>query len=451
MYQQYFYDGQIRRFLTQFIRAVSNFQWQYNANGVNTLQRVPVYYGDSSRQVSAILKNNSENALNAVPAFAAYISALQYDQSRLQDPTFVSKMSLRERAYDATTDSYTSTQGAAYTVERLMPIPYKLGIKLDLWTSNTDQKLQIIEQVSQLFNPSLEIQSTDNYIDWTSLSYIQLLDTTWSSRSVPIMSEEPIDIATFTFEIPIWISPPVKVKKLGVVQKIVSTMYDSRGNVDTDNIISNPTLSQQSYTPLDYGLLYIGNQLTLLSNDQVVDPVTKTAKIGGPVNWRDLLSVYGNVVVGSTEIRLALDTGTELIGQIANHPYDPTIMLYSPIEDTLPGNTIPPLSAIINPENVEVNSDILTPATGTRYLILKDVGSYINQNPAPAWGFLVAHANDIIQWDGTKWVVSFDSNNHGNVEYVTNNTTNTQYRWTGTQWVKSVEGHYKGGDWSIVI
>jgi len=451
MYQQYFYDGQIRRFLTQFIRAVSNFQWQYNASGVNTLQRVPVYYGDSSRQVSAILKNNSENALNAVPAFAAYISSLQYDQSRLQDPTFVSKMSLRERIYDPVTQTYGSTQGGAYSVERLMPIPYKLGIKLDLWTSNTDQKLQIIEQVSQLFNPSLEIQSTDNYIDWTSLSYIQLLDTTWSSRSVPIMSEEPIDIATFTFEIPIWISPPIKVTKLGVVQKIISSIYDAQGNIDPNNVISNPKFGQQSYTPLGYSILYVGNQLTLLSKNDIVDPATETSKIGAPVNWKDLLNVYGNLVVGSTEIRLELDTGTELIGQIAYHPYDPTIMLYSPVEDTLPGNTLPPINAIINPQNVEVNSSILNPTTGTKYLILSDIGEYSNENAAVAWGYLVAHANDIIQWDGTKWIISFDSNNHSNLEYVTNLTTNTQYRWTGTNWVKSVEGFYKEGSWSIVI
>ena len=85
---QFSYDGQIRRFIVQFIRMMSNFQVEFgkNSDGTRTLQTVPVYYGDPSRQASLILKNNSENALSAVPAMAAYISGLTYDRERLQNP-----------------------------------------------------------------------------------------------------------------------------------------------------------------------------------------------------------------------------------------------------------------------------------------------------------------------------------------------------------------------------
>lgn len=53
--QQFFYDQQIRRFIVQFIRVVSNFQVEFgkDRSGVTSLQRVPVIYGDSSRQVPA--------------------------------------------------------------------------------------------------------------------------------------------------------------------------------------------------------------------------------------------------------------------------------------------------------------------------------------------------------------------------------------------------------------
>ena len=152
--QQYFYDGQLRRFLVQFIRAVSNFEVEFgkDATGNRTLQRVPVYYGDASRQSQIILKGNSENTLNATPAMAAYINALTYEQTRMQEPNFVSKMNLRERQYDPDTGLYGSSQGDAYTIERLMPVPYKLTIKLDIWTSNTEQKMQLLEQILTLFN-----------------------------------------------------------------------------------------------------------------------------------------------------------------------------------------------------------------------------------------------------------------------------------------------------------
>lgn len=97
MSQQFFYDGQIRRFLVQFMRAVSNFEVEFgkDSDGTRTLQRVPVTYGDPSRQAAAILRGNSENTLNAVPAMAVYISGLDYDISRMQEPNFISKMHLR--------------------------------------------------------------------------------------------------------------------------------------------------------------------------------------------------------------------------------------------------------------------------------------------------------------------------------------------------------------------
>ena len=219
----FFYDQQIRRFLLQFIRMVSNFQVEFGttdpATGKLALQTVPVIYGDQSRQAAFMLRP-SQNTMSAVPAMAAYITGLRYDRERVQDPFFVSKVNLRERMIDPVTGLPTSQQGDAFTVERLMPVPYRMTVKLDIWTSNTEQKLQLVEQMATLFNPSLEIQSTDNYIDWTSLSIITLTDVNWDSRTVPTGSEDPISIATMTFEIPIWISPPAKLKKLGVVQKI---------------------------------------------------------------------------------------------------------------------------------------------------------------------------------------------------------------------------------------
>ena len=85
MATNFFYDGQIRRFITQFIRMMSNYQVEFgkDRNGNRTLQRVPVYYGDPSRQAAMILRNNSESSLNAVPAMSVYVSGLSYDQSRM--------------------------------------------------------------------------------------------------------------------------------------------------------------------------------------------------------------------------------------------------------------------------------------------------------------------------------------------------------------------------------
>jgi len=53
---QHFYDGQVRRYLTQLVRMFSGFKYQ---DGKSQQVTVPVMYGDITRQVGSILRNNS--------------------------------------------------------------------------------------------------------------------------------------------------------------------------------------------------------------------------------------------------------------------------------------------------------------------------------------------------------------------------------------------------------
>ena len=456
MAQQFFYDGQIRRFIEQFIRIVSNFQVEFgkDRNGVSALQRVPVFYGDASRQASQIIRGNSENSLANVPAMAVYVGALDYDRERMQEPNFVSKMNLRERAYDPDTGDLLPFQGDTFTVERLMPVPYKLSLKLDIWTSNTQQKLQLFEQIATLFNPGLEIQSTDNYIDWTSLSVVFLDSTSWDSRTIPAGGDESISVMTMNFSMPIWITTPAKVKKLGVVQRVLNGLYDPDGNL-IDDVFSGDSLSSKTITLLDYGVLYTGNTLKLLEpTDQIIPQIhIKTRN-----TWPALIEQYGTLVNGTTQVRLQMtDSSHEIIGTVAFHPTDATLLLFTPFNDTLPANTLDAVDAIIDPYTVDVDQfDLLTPATGTRYLILNPIGSYDNLEGAAAWGGengadFVANANDIVEFDGSVWRVVFNSEQENSVEYVTNLNTNTQYEWSNGQWTKAVEGVYGEGEWRIVL
>jgi len=450
----YFYDGQIRRFVSQFIRMVSNFYVEFGAdsNGVTRYQRVPVMYGDASRQVAQILRNNSENTLNAVPAMAVYISGLAYDLTRLQDPSLVQTMQIRQRHYDPVTGTYDNGQGEAYTVERMMPSPFKLTLKMDVWTSNTEQKLQLIEQLTTMFNPTMEIQSTDNYIDWTSLSYAQLTDVSWSSRTVPSSGEEAIDVASMTFELPIWISTNIKVKKMGVIQAVITNM---------EGLSTLESLGQVVTTVGNYGVVLTtstsGNILKLLKPEDIVNhnfSVDDTVISATNPAWAPLLDQYGKFISGSSQIRLMQPDGSEVIGTVASHPTDSGLLLYSPFNDTLPANTLNPINAIINPQSVNVNSSITQPASGTRYLIVNNIDSTTEMNAA--WQGsdtqdLVANANDIIQYNGVHWTVVFDSQDIDVLNYVTNLTTGIQYKWQDQQWTKSYDGVYRTGEWMLSI
>lgn len=462
----HYYDGQIRKFMTQFIRVLSNFSIELGKgkDGVVQLRQVPVTYGDMTRQVANIIRNNSENALQSAPKIAAYITALEYDRERMQNPYHIEKQHLKERNYNDATGQYDNTLGAGYTIEKVMPSPFRLNVNADIFTTNTDMKLQILEQILYLFNPDFEIQKSDNYIDWTSLSYIELKDITFSSRTIPVGADTEIDVASISFSMPIWLSPPVKVSKLGVIQKIIMSVYDDDGGI-AEGLIDGTLISKSYITPNNYGLLLTGNQLRLLGSSGInvssggdgfytgaraesnLDPFEQ---FGQPLNWNILLNQYGKITNGLSQIKLEQENGNEVVGTIATSALDETILLFSIDGDTIPQNTLTAVSKIINP----LTFNPTNPTNGLRYLITNEIGDSTNTFDATAWGNLRASVNDIIEYNSTtgKWGVVWDASNpDSTLAYVTNLNTGIQYKWNGTTWVKSYEGIYIAGRWTLVL
>ena len=464
----YFYDGQVKRYLGQFMRIMSNFSYK-DAKG--QLTRIPVVYGDMNRQVSQILRKNSENTVPNAPYIACYIKDLQYDRMRVQDPSFVGKIHIRERALDPVTGEYLiNQQGANYTVERLMPTPYLADFAADIWTTNVDQKLQLWEQIAVLFNPSLELQTTDNYIDWTSLSTLTIKNQTFSSRSVPQGLEQDIDILTLVFETPIWITPPVKVKKLGIITKILASLYpNSSGTIASEynqvDAVLESIGSENSViivTPGEFDLLVINNIGTLIANNASSLSQVDLTVPGNDKNWRQILDMYpGTFRAGLSQIRLKKDDGNEIVAYISLDPLDDTRMILNFDPDTIPTNSIisgrGTVDAIINPERYNPSSKV----AGTRYLILEDININSQYGTAgydgpDAWknadsSDFQAYANDIIEWDGSQWSILFNSQTETNLTYITNSYTGVQYKWSDGSWSKSFEGLYDKSLWRLIL
>ena len=469
---QHFYDGQIRRYITQMIRLMSNFSYK---DGDGKLTQVPVMYGDITRQVGHILRDNSENKIPSAPRIGVYITGLELDRDRLADASFVGKVHLRERDYDETNNEYLNTQGKNVTVERLMPTPYKLTVSADIWSTNTEQKLQIMEQILMLFNPSLEIQTTDNYIDWTSLSVVDLESVNFSSRSMPTGTESEIDVGSLTFTTPIYISPPVKVKKLGVITNIIMSMFnEDTGNVDlgatmpelkryNDEFGEGVFMEDKDGTTVrkdtaglaitaynDYDLLVLGNTAQLIHRGVV-----------GNTNWNGFFEALpGTFRSGLSQLQLTrLDINQSVNGTVAVNPTDETTLIINWDEDTIPSDMVltgstgdrNKIDYIIDPTNFNPTT---IKSNGVRVLLLGSIGSATNTDGADAWKNndgtdFIASENDIVEWTGTKWQILFDSSTVSDIKFVTNLNTSIQYKWTGTEWVKSIEGEYRNGAWRI--
>ena len=455
---QFFYDNQIRRFLIQFAKIFS--YWEVTKGkdpaGNEILVRVPIMYGDSSRQASTIIANNSGSNLPSAPLITYYISGLEYDQKRTQDPTYVDRINVRQRTFNTETGQYESVQGQAFTVERLMPVPYTLRITVDFWTTNYQQKLELIEQLGTLFNPSMEIQSTDNFIDWTSLSVVYQDGLTFSSRIIPQGTGNPIDVMSWKFYMPIWLSNAAKLKKMGVIEKVIASIFKGTAlqDIQNDDLLLG---TRQKITPYGYKVLLMGNRLQLLPADN--NSFVSNVDLNYPeppdtsLYWTSLLNVYGTIRPGISQIWLQNPyMNTDIVGTIVPDPTDDRLLIYDIDVDTLPQNTLSPVNSVVNPLISGPNAGLPGPVNGVRYLLVESVGS--EGSPTVAWGALIANANDIVEYDAdsASWYVSFDSQLSTTVEYVTNLTTSIQYRYTPDGvWMKSYEGWYAQGDYSIVI
>lgn len=462
----FFHDGQIRRYLLQFIRIFSDMKIKNgpDANGLYTIQRVPIVYGDPSVLVAQLIKGASENTMVPSPMFSAWISDIKPAPDRRQDTMYVGKISTVERQFDRMAGNYTSESGIRHDVDRYMPVPYNLTMHLDVWTTNTTTKLQILEQICTIFNPSIQLQQNSNLMDWTSIFEVWLEDITWSNRSVQQTGDEARDILSFIFKVPIWINPPARVKRSTLIAEIVTNVFNT---VDIDDARLNSESVYDYFRCIDADPVQIitteGNHKIEVRRGDGYDEIQLLTAHGASsdtLSWPELIEKYGIIVPDVTKLRLKLDKNIEvdsqdIIGYIEVDTGRADVLKFYPDLDTLPGSTLPPIMDIIDPTEVSPGDGLPAAASGHRYLITSAHSA--GEEPAippgvvtSPWGIrAVVYPNDIIEFNGAEWQVAFDSRSAKTVTRVLNIGNKTQYTFDGSDWAYTYYGIYSGGYWRI--
>jgi hypothetical protein len=442
----WWYDEQLKRYLIQLIRVFSNFKVEENTEKGKHYNRVPCRYGDMNRMVASILRNNSENVINSAPFITVTIGSLQIARDRTLDPFLMVTEQVAEREYKSATNSYDTVQGNLYSTQKFMPVPYNLTINVDIWTTNTDTKMQIMEQLLILFNPSLQLSQNDNPLDWTNIYELELIDINWTSRAIPAGVDEQLDIATLNFAVPIWLSPPAKVKRQSIIQQIVADIHETssienlgfnEGYHDFFKDIADT--AEVVVTPNNYYVQITGATAILLDNAGI----TK--------KWADIIEMQGELSSTSKlKLNISNDTDSDtnmVTGKIAALPGNDTTLVFTLDTDTLPSNTLTAVDKIIDARaNYPGDGTLAAAVTDQRYLITEDISA----TGHPNWA-VDAESNDIIQYDGTKWSVVFDASTITDNRYVTNSNTSKQYRWHESSWISSYEGIYNPGYWRLSL
>lgn len=448
----YWHDNQLRRYWLQFTRIFQGFQYQtgIGADGVTTFRTFPVKLASKDRQIGHILRNNSENVALSTPRITVEMTSIEQSAQRRQHPGHVSTLNVVERKIDPTTGGYTEDRGDSYTIERYMAIPYDIEMKVDIWTSNEAQKHQFMEQVLVLFNPAIDLQTGDNPVDWTSLTIVELTGIQWSSRSFPL-TDSDIEVSTLTFKMPIWLSPPAKIKRQNIIHQIITNISTMPTGAPEDQIegvhFSDTDMHTRIIaTPNDHRVSVEGNIITLLNRQGLADPT---------LSWRELLKQYGKFRPGVSQLRLKTtpdmdDHDSDIIGTYDLHPTNENQIVWTADLETLPTNTLTAVDAMINMQGRYPGiGGLPAAATGQRYLLAEDL--VLSEDGTNGWTNLEASMNDIIEFDGTNWFVAFDASAITIPQWVLNSTSGDQLRWTGEMWVMAVDGVYNQGYWRIFL
>jgi len=453
----YFYDKQMRKYIQQFIRIFAGFQVAMHTNkeGNIVYQTVPVRYGDVSRMAAHIVRENSENVLQTTPFISCHVTGLETAPQSRTYAQYEETMPVYEKKYNEETGSYENEVGNVYSIKRHQPVPYTLTMQVDLWTSNTEQKLQLLEQILVLFNPTLNIHTNDNPLDWSTLSYVELISTTWSMRAIPSGVDDIIDISTLTFQLPILINPPAKVLR----NTVIHTIIDNIDEVDDSGL--DLLRAGGSYTPIftSYQVVTMDQHKMKFTIDNAGNASAQLLSLSGSsldsdgnlLDWKNVFKSFGEFRDSVSQIRLVLSndpsvTSNDIVGNIKLNTNNINLLDITLDSNTIPSNTLTPVSAVINPQiNFPGDGTLTASATGDRYLLTQDTpGSN---------GIWAANAkkHDIIEYDGSNWNIVFDASTTNTVQYTTNLTTVDSLKWTGTEWINSFEGTYNPGFWRLYL
>lgn len=453
----YFYDKQLRKYIQQFIRIFAGFQvaMHVNEEGEIVYQTVPVRYGDVSRMAAHIVRENSENMLQTTPFISCHVTGLEPAPNMRTFPQYEETVPVYEKKYNEETNSYENEVGQQYSIKRHQPVPYQLTMQVDMWTSNTEQKLQLLEQILVLFNPTLNIHTNNNAMDWSTLSYVELIATTWSMRAIPSGIDDIIDISTMTFTLPVLINPPAKVVKNTVIHTIIDNIED----------VTNESLSSlragENYTPLftSYKIVTLEQYKMKFNIDNSGNATAQLLNQNGSnldanstaLNWANVLKPFGVVRDDVSQLRLKqtadpADTTNDIVGNIKINTTNANLLDIILDSSTVPSNTQGVVDAVIDPQiNSPGDGTLTAAATGDRYLLTKDVAFGIG------WNGSAGKENDIIQYNGSSWDIVFDASSITTVQYITNTTTQDSLKWTGSKWVNTFEGTYNPGFWRIYL
>ena len=452
---KYWYYGNIRHMILCVLRLFQNFcvSSGVDEDGNQILKRVPVTFMSTDKSVVYMLNNNTDTVLQTVPKMVLALSNVKLNNDKISGaPYYPDETSFTEKKFNPDLGNYEYKPGNSYNITRLNPLPIGLEFKLFVLTTMMDQKLQLFEQIRSLFSPTLEIQTSENPIDWSRVTSIALTGLNWSSKGTTNLDSTTLDSMDMTFEIDMNIDMPTIVEKQTMIEQINERIGD--GNSIDDIMgwdLSDTTILYHNPTK---------NAVQIFLNEESGKEKIRLIPSEIAKTWYDVFRIYGfdynplnkNIFV-CCHSDSNLDKNINMRGHIIVDKNNPQIACYHIEEGSLPEANINPVNEIIDPHSFNPSDKI-----GTRYLLTEDIsncelwGTFLRTDMTPMSQEEKIEEGSIIELTKDGWWLELNPKIQRGLWFIRDNsepqklyTFNNDYN----IWTDVINKRYNIGQWRI--
>ena len=233
MINGYYYNQQLKKALIVFANIFTNLKVRTGLNACGEIEEiiVPIHYGAGDRVAAAIATGNTQNRLHSLPIMSCYMTGIDLAPERKHGHGIVDRKSYLE-------------QGGVFPndvkfIRRIVPTPYNLSFDLSIYTSNTDQAYQILEQLMIIFDYELQVQFNDSPFDWAKITRV-IMQSISNEENFPLGTDKRMIIWTIPFIFETWITPPAEVRHDLITG--INTCFANMGSYQMQEIDENGDL-----------------------------------------------------------------------------------------------------------------------------------------------------------------------------------------------------------------
>ena len=245
MFGEHFYHKKIRNTVIAFGTIFNNVNIKRLDSSGNPLQniKVPLSYSPKEKFLARLdaqqdLTGDDSKVAITLPRMSFEITGYSYDATR--------KLNKNQKITKVTTNADTTKMNNQY-----MPVPYNVNFQLNVFTANSDDGLQIIEQILPYFQPDYTVTMIEDRTMDTKRDIPFILNSVdYSDDYSGSLTSLRRIIYTLSFTAKVYLYGPISTN--AIIKKVSADLYADTGSnaprVERVTVQPNPTSADKDDT-----------------------------------------------------------------------------------------------------------------------------------------------------------------------------------------------------------